>query len=407
MIARPAWLDWPETRTLVAAFPQGALRFVGGSVRDTLLSRKVRDVDAATPLPPDRVMALLEAAGIRAAPTGIEHGTVTAVVDKKPFEITTLRRDVATDGRHAQVAFTGDWKEDAARRDFTMNALYLSPEGELFDYFGGETDAREGRVRFIGNAAQRIREDRLRALRFFRFYAWYGATAPDAEALSACAAAAPELPQLSGERLRQEMLKLLAAPAPYAALSVMQKAGVLAYAMGVTIADLKPVSAIEEIEELTKQPPDALVRLALLLLKAKQAPDLALSRLGQSWKLPNDISGALEELVTHAPQVASPLAAPAQKKLLRRLGAASLKRLALLRWALGADAATTHAMILLAASWQPPVFPVSGEDLKALGVPEGRRLGQMLRQLEDEWEAGDYAPGREELLKTAAKMRGG
>ena len=174
--------------------------------------KSVQDVDAATTLLPQATMALLEKAGIRAIPTGIAHGTVTAVIDGKHIEITTLRRDVATDGRHAEVAFTDDWEEDASRRDFTLNALYLSPSGELFDYFGGQADAKAGHVRFIGDPAARIAEDYLRILRFFRFHAHYGKSAPDAIALKACAHAAGHIESLSGERIQHELLKLLAAP---------------------------------------------------------------------------------------------------------------------------------------------------------------------------------------------------
>src|SRR5579872_7361897 len=207
----PPWLKWPETQALIKAFAdaKAPIRFVGGCVRDALLGRAVQDVDVATPLRPEATMALLQKAGIKAIPTGIDHGTATAVIHGKHFEITTLRKDVSTDGRHATVAYTDDWKEDAARRDFTINALYLSPDGELFDYFNGARDAKEGHVRFIGNAGERIREDYLRILRFFRFYAWYGKTEPDKEALTACTEAANNIGTLSGERVQQEMLKLL------------------------------------------------------------------------------------------------------------------------------------------------------------------------------------------------------
>ena len=200
----PAWLEWPETQSLVRAFAakNTELRFVGGAVRDALAGRATSDVDVATPALPEAVMELLAAANIQAIPTGIKHGTVTAVLDKKHFEITTLRKDVSTDGRHAEVAYTDDWKADAARRDFTMNALYLSPAGELFDYFEGEKDAMAGRVRFIGGADARIKEDYLRILRFFRFYAWMGKGEADADALAACAANAPKIATLSGERIR-------------------------------------------------------------------------------------------------------------------------------------------------------------------------------------------------------------
>jgi poly(A) polymerase len=189
-IADASWRHWPETQKLVTAFSSypHAVRFVGGAVRDTLLDRLVQDIDVATTLLPEATMSVLQQAGIHVVPTGIQHGTVTAVIDGRHFEITTLRKDVACDGRHAEVAFTDNWQEDASRRDFTMNAMYMSTEGELFDYFSGQEDAKAGRVRFIGDANTRISEDYLRILRFFRFYAHYGREAPNYEALVACAA---------------------------------------------------------------------------------------------------------------------------------------------------------------------------------------------------------------------------
>jgi poly(A) polymerase len=232
-IPPPSWLQQSPVRALIAAFAAvgSPLRFVGGCVRDSLLDRPVKDIDAATPAIPPQVITLLEKSGIKAIPTGIAHGTVTAVIENKHVEITTLRRDAQCDGRHASVEFSDDWREDAARRDFTMNALYLSPQGELFDYFGGLDDARHGRVRFIGEPASRIREDGLRVLRFFRFYAWFGRGAPDAAALEACVAERGMIKRLSGERIQKEMLTLLAAPGPVPALRAMQETGVLAEVM--------------------------------------------------------------------------------------------------------------------------------------------------------------------------------
>ena len=214
----------PATRAVTEALSaEGAtVRFVGGCVRDAVLGRDAKDVDIATPDPPETVIALLEAAGLKAVPTGIAHGTVTAVADGTPFEVTTLRHDVETDGRHAKVAFTDDWVADAARRDFTLNALYCDADGALYDPVGGIEDARRGRVRFVGDARARIEEDALRLLRFFRFHAHYGRGEADATALAACRELAPLLANLSGERLRDETLKLLAAPesAPVVALMI-------------------------------------------------------------------------------------------------------------------------------------------------------------------------------------------
>ena len=211
--ARVEWMREASTLRLMGVLAKdgGDARFVGGVVRNTLLGLAVKDIDIATPLPPDEVMRRLKRANIRAVPTGIDHGTITAIVDGRPFEVTTLRRDVSTDGRHAAVTYTTDWREDAARRDFTINALYASADGEIFDYHGGLADLAQGRVRFIGDARARIREDYLRILRLFRFHAWYGKGDIDPDALNAVAHEKAGLAKLSGERIQQEFLRLLEA----------------------------------------------------------------------------------------------------------------------------------------------------------------------------------------------------
>jgi poly(A) polymerase len=224
------WMTAPETVAVMAALSAagGEARFVGGCVRDALVGRKVRDVDIATHEPPERVLNLLARAGIKAIPTGIKHGTVTAVIGARHFEITTLRRDVETYGRHAKVEYTDDWQADAARRDFTMNALFCGADGSIYDPFGGAADLRAQRVRFVGDPEARIREDVLRLLRFFRFHAHYGKPPPDAAALAACRSLAHLLPTLSGERICAETLKLLSAPEPADVIDLMGEAGVLA-----------------------------------------------------------------------------------------------------------------------------------------------------------------------------------
>src|SRR6478672_10767184 len=226
------WLTASSTRAVMAALEAaggpGCARFVGGCVRNALIGAPVDDIDIATTLKPEETDKAIRAAGLKAVPTGIAHGTVTAVTERTPFEITTLRRDVSTDGRNATVAFTDDWAEDAARRDFRLNALYADASGEVFDPTGhGVSDAAEGRIVFVGEARTRIREDYLRILRFFRFYAWYGRGEPDAEAMAACAALAEGMTRLSAERVSKEMLKLLAAPDPRRAVAAMREAGVL------------------------------------------------------------------------------------------------------------------------------------------------------------------------------------
>lgn len=380
----PDWLDLPETKTLIRAFDPGTLRFVGGAVRDALLSRPVVEVDAATTLAPDATTGALTRAGLRAIPTGIEYGTVTALVDGRSFEITTLRRDIATDGRHATVAFTDAWQEDAARRDFTMNALYLSPEGELFDYFGGGEDARAGRVRFIGDPTQRIREDYLRILRFFRFHAGYGVGAPDSEALAACAALAPGIAVLSSERVQQEMLKLLPSPGCVETLRIVPPR-VMAELFG-TPVDLSALSRLVTLE--TKV--DPILRLAALTGEHYRWP-------ARRWKLSGAQDQRLAELAQARALCPPDLLISGQKKLIRRLGSARFSDVVTLAWAQSNDVAYA-GMRELASTWVPPVFPVSGEDLKALGFKEGRALGDKLRELEARWEASDYRLSKTDLL---------
>jgi len=282
------WLVEPGTIRIVEALQAGggATRFVGGCVRDTLRDgpHAIEDIDVATPDPPDVVMRRLAAAGLRGLPTGIAHGTVTALSGARRFEVTTLRRDVETDGRHARVAFTDDWREDAARRDFTMNAMSADPDGAVHDYFGGREDLAAGRVRFVGDPAARIAEDRLRLLRFWRFHARFGHGAPRAEERAACRAAAPGLALLSGERIRDEMLKLLAAADPAPSLACMEEDGILAAALGAGRFHVAALAALARLE------PDgrahAVLRLAALLAeggagaggRAQAAPVLGAAR---------------------------------------------------------------------------------------------------------------------------------
>src|SRR5579863_1600834 len=224
-----SWMTARPTRRLLRALARNGVsaRFVGGAVRDAVLGRPVSDIDLATPVPPERIQEILEAAGIKVVPTGIAHGTVTAVVPPRHFEITTLRIDVEPQGRRARVAFTDDWRADALRRDFTINALSLDPQGNLFDYVGGIADAKARRVRFVGDAETRIREDVLRLLRYYRFQAQLGFKRADRAARAACRALAPLLPTLSAERVWSELRKLLAAPDPLPVLRMMRRDGVL------------------------------------------------------------------------------------------------------------------------------------------------------------------------------------
>lgn len=382
----------PETLAVFAAL--GEARFVGGAVRNALLGTAVIDIDIAVPMPPDETLARLAAQDIKAIPTGIAHGTVTAVAGKKAFEITSLRRDVAGDGRHAVVAFTDEWAEDAARRDFTINALYAAPDGEIFDFHGGVEDLIAGRVRFIGDPAARIAEDYLRILRLFRFHAWVGKGEIDAAGLRAAAAAKAHLHQLSGERTGKEMLRLLEAVAPGPVLRVMAATGILSEILpgALQVARLEKLCQIEA-ESLAA--PDPLLRLAALL--ADDAGGAAAARL----KLSNVDKARLEDAL--AGGIAAGMRAHEARKLLYRLGSARFRDRVLLKWA-GAPGMAWRMLLAMADGWQQPRFALTGHDVMQAGVPEGPQVGTVLAALEDWWIEGDFAADEGALRDRLAGM---
>jgi len=407
MMLAAEWLSWPETKTLVQAFAtqKVPIRFVGGSVRDALLGRTVSDIDAATPVSPEKTIEILENSNIHAIPTGIAHGTVTAVIEKRHFQITSLRKDIATNGRHATVAYTDDWKEDASRRDFTMNALYLSPEGELFDYFAGEADARAGRVVFIGDAAKRIAEDYLRILRFFRFYAHYGKTAPDAKALMACRAGASHIKTLSEERVQHELMRLLAAAKSYHAISFMFEEKILPEILGFDIISRAPLRRLEEMMAAFSAPISIATKLYSLLQTAES--NASINDIALRLKLSNADKSQMQKLEKLHAEISIAISFPAQKKLIRKYGSDLFTEALLLCWAQSNDMIDKghpyHAMLMLARQWQAPEFPVTGKDLLAHGIVEGKGMGEILRELEEAWEEADYKTNKEELLQRLKK----
>jgi poly(A) polymerase len=396
-------MNEPPTQAVMAAL--GEARFVGGCVRDALLGRAIGDIDIATPLPPDAVIRRLEAAGVKVVPTGLAHGTVTAVVAPRHFEITTLRRDVETFGRHAWVAFTDDWAADAARRDFTMNALFLDEGGAVFDPMGGLADLRAGRVRFVGDAETRIREDVLRLLRFYRFYAHYGWGEADAVARAACRAMAPLLPSLSGERVAAETLKLLAAPDPLPALALMAEDGVLAVLYPeakrrdrlAALLVLEPAAALRVVE----LAPDALRRLGALIA-GDPAP------LAERLRLSSAQRDRLVAFATPPWPIDLHAGETVQRRALHHLGAPLYRDLVLLHAAESGETATLPSLLTLAASWQPQRFPLKGRDVTALGVPAGRKVGRFLKALEAWWEEGDFRADRAAcLVELKGRVRDG
>jgi poly(A) polymerase len=393
----PGWAAEPAVAAVLTALgADGAVvRFVGGCVRDTLLARPIGDIDIATPDPPDTVLTLLDAAAIKAVPTGIAHGTITAVVPPRHFEITTLRRDVENFGRHARVAFTDDWAADAARRDFTMNALFLDAAGRIFDPVGGLADLRAGRVRFVGDAEARIREDVLRLLRFYRFHAHYGRGAPDAAARRACRALAALLPGLSGERVAAELLKLLAAPDPMPTIDLMAEDGVLA----VLLPEAQRRDRLAGLVAL-EDAADPLRRLAALLVADPDALQDVAARL----RLPGAARERLLRLA--APASAVDLAGDerAQRRALHRLGLETYRDLVLLRAGETGAAAAARRLIAAAPRRLPPRFPLRGSDVTRLGVPPGPVIGELLAAVETWWEARDFAADRKTCLAHLAAL---
>jgi len=363
------WTRREDLARLVAVLGPGNARYVGGAVRDTLLGIPVKDVDIATPLLPLKVIGKLKDAGIQAVPTGIEHGTVTAVLPEGPVEITTLRHDVSTDGRRATVAFANDWQDDAARRDFTINALYADPAtGEVFDWFGGLADLAARRVRFIGDPHQRIREDHLRILRYFRFQARFGSQPADVQSESACTELAATLKGLSRERVGMEMMNLLGLVDPAPTVARMAELGVLPVVL--PEADVAALVALVVAETRQQVAPDALRRLAALLPADVALAEAVASRFR--------LSGVQKKRLALA---AGRDGVPGDPRALAyRLGnAAALDRLLLG----GGEVASLNG-------WAIPVFPLKGGDIVARGVKAGPDVARTLRAVESAWIAAGF-----------------
>ncbi|EME68353.1 tRNA nucleotidyltransferase/poly(A) polymerase [Paramagnetospirillum caucaseum] len=413
------WMDAAETRAVVAALQaDGArVRFVGGCVRDALLKRPIRDIDIATPDPPERVLALLDDAGIHAIPTGIDHGTVTAVIGKAHYEITTLRVDVESFGRHARIEYTDDWRADASRRDFTMNALSADPEGNVYDPFDGIADMAAGRVRFVGEPEKRIEEDALRLLRFFRFHAHYGrGIAMETRALNACRRMAGRLEGLSGERVAGELVRLLLADDPTPSLLVMHSHGILAH----ILPEAREFGRLRTLAWLERRGlarpeirPDAIRRLAALIV-TDRAGALAL---GDRLKLSGTQAKRVAATAAPRVQVEFSMDGPAVRRALRKVGGDEFRDLVMVAWAArrslearpdAAESECWAALLDAARDWVPVDLPVKGRDLLDMGVPHGPRIGGLLVAVESWWEELDYRPDRAQCLgKLRELMAGG
>ena len=399
-VAGADWLAQPATRRIFATLSQGGhqVRAVGGAVRNTLLGQGVGDIDFATTARPEQVVELAERAGLKVVPTGLQHGTVTIVSDGHPHEVTTLRRDVETYGRHAKVAFTDDWAADARRRDFTMNALYADADGTVFDPLGGAGDLQARRVRFIGDAGARIREDYLRILRFFRFNAVYGTLPFDTEGLAACVRERAGLAALSAERVHAELMRLLKAEGALPALEAMFDWGLLVDVLG-GVAYLERFRRLLAIEAAGALPSSAVRRLAALAVVVAEDIDRLTGRLRLS-------NAERRGLVCASRYRAASL--PAEEAgarcALYRLGPDCFEDAVLLAWAeagAGPDDPAWRRFLELPQRWQAPRFPLSGADIVGLGVASGPDVGRVLRTVEEAWISAGFAGDKDSLMAHA------
>ncbi|MBZ9672050.1 CCA tRNA nucleotidyltransferase [Mesorhizobium sp. ES1-3] len=409
---RAVWLSDKHLQRLLGVLTEGGeeARIAGGAVRNVLMDQPVTDIDIATSCLPQETIRRAVAEGFKAVPTGIEHGTITVVAGGKPYEITTLRADVETDGRRARVSFGRDWKLDAERRDFTINALYAEADGRVVDLVGGIADIKARRLRFIGEPEARIREDYLRILRFFRFFAWYGDGRPDAEGLKACARLKEGLGQLSAERIWSELKKLLSAADPSRALLWMRQAGVLTAAL--------PESekwGIDAIHGLTKAEKDLGWAVdPMLRLEAIVPPDAArMKTLAERLRFSTAEADRLLHWALTTAVEPKTTEGELAKKLYRghRQGFVDRLRLSLAAARVRAvednnallQAGGFSRLLAFALKWEKPVFPLKGADLTALGATPGPKLGEILKNLEAEWVDAGFAPDRDTLMKRAAE----
>jgi poly(A) polymerase/tRNA nucleotidyltransferase (CCA-adding enzyme) len=373
-MTRADFLTDPALGKVWDALP--AARVVGGAVRDALAGRAVADVDLAIPDAPEAVIVALRRAGVKVVPTGLAHGTVTAVVAGRGFEVTTLRRDVETDGRHAVVAFTADWRQDAARRDFTINAMSMTRDGAVFDYFEGAPDLAAGRIRFVGDPATRIAEDYLRILRFFRFYARFGRVAPDRETLDALQGGIPGLARLSIERVWHELRRILAAPNPSEAVGLMERLGIWA-----AVVPEAPL-----VSRLAGLPPDPVLRLVAMLT-------------GEPWELATRLKMSNEDRDRLVRLVATPSPGGSDADLRRLLADHDPDDLIGRTW-LDGEADVRRRL----SGMKRPVFPLEGRHVVALGVPAGPGVGALLRAVRQWWLDGGCVADRTACLTELARL---
>jgi poly(A) polymerase len=409
-IAGASWLNDAVLQRLLAVLSERGeeVRIAGGAVRDAILGRDVSDIDVATTTLPDETVRRAEMAGFKVIPTGIQHGTVTVIVNKKPVEVTTLRADVETDGRHAVVRFGRDWTVDAGRRDFTINALYAEADGGVIDLVGGLADIERGVLRFIGDPELRIREDYLRILRFFRFFAWYGSGRPDGDGLRACARLKDGIDGLSAERVWSELKKLLAAPDSSRALLWMRQTGVLTKVLPESEKwGIDAIHALVSTEAHYGWIADPLLRLAAMV----PPNEAQMAALAKRLKFSRDETSRMTLWAATPAAKADTTDALLHRQLYLGDPAAIIDRLRLAlasarsREALD-EMASYARQVKLASAWEQPVFPVRGADLEALGYSPGPELGLALKRLQATWIESGFTLQRGALLESAARPEG-
>jgi len=375
------------------------VRYVGGCIRDSILGRPVSDVDLATPDTPQTVITKVVKAGLRAIPTGLSYGTITVFSQGSGFEVTTLRRDTASYGRHAEVEFTLDWKEDASRRDFTFNAMSARPDGTLFDYYGGECDARAGRVRFIGDPRDRIREDYLRILRYFRFLALYGQEKPSQDILEACRDLREGLNKLSVERIRDEIVKVLNVPEPGPAIDALNQTRILQqiFPEGSELETLRSLLNLEGKRTVQESPLMWHSRLSALIPNDQQKVYQAAKRL----KLSNIDANALAQIQKAATEARLILSQGKYEHFFYSYKPKILRTAVLVAWARDVHASSPdwESLYQETLKWSPKTFPLRGQDVREMGLSEGPRVGVLLEQLEQEWIDGGFQESADDLRR--------
>ena len=400
------WLKSEAVQQILNVLPEGSTRFVGGCVRNALMGEPIGDIDMATQLKPEEVRAIMEAAGIRTVPTGIAHGTLTVVIDHHPYEITTLRKDVETDGRRAVIAYTDDWAEDAQRRDFTVNALYADGAGEVFDPTGeGIADLAVRKFRFVGDADMRVREDYLRILRYFRFLAHYcGDGKIDAEALRACRENRAGLKSLSAERVWSELKKILSAADPVRAVRIMQTNEVLETVLP-EASNSEGLGLMVELEQSEDMAPNYMCR--LMAMSARD--ELGMTRLSKRLKMSRSERERLMGWSGSMAALSTDMDEPSIRKAVYEDGKASISDRAVVRAAGSSDPVLKSRWMNIAEyarNWDVPHFPVRGRDLRRAGISEGPQMGKTLKALEALWVRSDFQADHKRLMMALSLLSG-